>query len=109
MITLLGMSRPFPQKLKQLWLQLITVEQFHLTLWFPSKIITDQGRNVESELIENLCQVARVKKVRTSHYHPQTNGQCEHLNSTFLNMLALLIPEQKKDWKSHVPALCSCL
>ena len=37
---------------------------------FPSKIITVQGRNCESELIENLCQVAGVKKLRTSLDHP---------------------------------------
>ena len=78
---------------------------FILHYGFPSKIITDQGRNFESELIENLCQVAGVKKLRTSPYHPQTNGQCEHFNSTLLNMLGTLTPEQKKDWKSHVPAM----
>ena len=37
---------------------------------FPSKIITDQGRNFESELIDNLCWVAGVKKLRTSPYPP---------------------------------------
>ena len=72
---------------------------------FPAKFITDQGQNFESELIENLCQVVGVKKLRISPYHPQTNGQCEHFNSTLLNMLGTLTPEQKKDWKSHVPAL----
>ena len=41
---------------------------------FPTKIISDQGHNFESELIANLCQVAGVKKLRTSPYHPQTNG-----------------------------------
>ena len=71
---------------------------------FPSKIITDQGRNFESELIENLCQLAGVQKLRTSPYHPQTNGQCEPFNGTLLNILGTLTPEQKKDWKSHVPA-----
>ena len=45
---------------------------------FPSKVITDQGRNFESELIENLCHVAGVKKLRTSPYHPQDMGQCEN-------------------------------
>ena len=49
--------------------------------------------------------VAGVKKLRTSPYHPQTNGQCECFNSTLLNMLGMLTPKQKKDWKSHVPAL----
>ena len=60
---------------------------FILHYGFPEKIITDQGRNFESELIDNLCQVAGVKKLCTSPYRPQTNGQCERFNSTLLNML----------------------
>ena len=78
---------------------------FILHYGFPSKIITDQGRNFESELIDHLCQLAGVQKLRTSPYHPQTNGQCERFNGTLLNMLGTLTQEQKKDWKSHVPAL----
>ena len=78
---------------------------FTLHYVFPSKIITDQGRNFESELIDHLCQLAGVQKLRTSPYHRQTNGQCERFNGTLLNMLGTLTPEQKKDWKSHVPAL----
>ena len=46
-----------------------------------------------------------VKKLCTSPYHPQTNGQCECFNSTLLNMWGTLTPEQKKDWKSHVSAM----
>ena len=49
--------------------------------------------------------MAGVKKLRTSPYHSQTNGQCENFNSTPFNILQTLTPEQKKDWKSHVPAL----
>ena len=71
----------------------------------PTKIISDQGHNFESELIANLYQVAGVEKLRTSPYHPQTNGQCEQFNSTLLNMPGTLTPEQKKDWKTYVPAM----
>ena len=78
---------------------------FILHYGFPEKIISDQGRNFESELIGHLCQLAGVQKLRTSPYHPQTNRQCERFNGTLLNMLGTLTPEQKKDWKSHVPAL----
>ena len=64
---------------------------------FPTKIISDLGCNFESELIANLYQVAGVQKLRTSPYYPQTNWQCEQFNSTLLNMLGTLTPEQKKD------------
>ena len=100
------MLRPFHQNhrlalttSKLLW------NNFILHYGFPAKIITDQGQNFESELIENLCQVAGVKKLHTSPYYPQSNGQCEHFNSTLLNMLGTLTPEQKKDWKNHVSAM----
>ena len=73
---------------------------------FPDKIISDQGHNFESELLANLCEVAGVQKLRTTPYHPQTNGQCERFNSTLLNMLGTLTPEQKKDWKTYVPVWC---
>ena len=46
-----------------------------------------------------------VPKLRTSPYHPQTNGQCEWFNSTLLNMLGTLTLEQKKDWKTYVPVM----
>ena len=53
----------------------------------PEKILTDQGCNFESDLLKALCEIAQVKKIRTSGYHPQTNGQCEHFNATLINML----------------------
>ena len=81
-------------------------ENFIRHYGWPQKFISDQGRQFESELIEDLCKVARVEKVRTSPYHPQTNGMCERFNSTLLNMLGTLSPEEKKDWKSHALTMC---
>ena len=72
---------------------------------FPTKIISDQGCNFESKLKASLCQVAGVQKLRTSPYHSEMDGQCEWFNSTLLNMLGTLTPEQKKDWKTYVPAM----
>ena len=72
---------------------------------FPLKLLQIRAEIYKVNLIENLCQVAGVKKLGTSPYHLQANRQCEHFNSTLLNMLGTLTPEQKKDWMSHVAAL----
>ena len=70
-------AQPYPSKTqtalataKLLW------NNFIVHYGFPTKIISDQGHNFESELIANLCEVAGVQKLRTSPYHPQTKGQC---------------------------------
>ena len=69
---------------------------------FPEKFISVRGRNFESDLIKELCKIAGVKKVHTTPYHPQGNGQCERFNSTLCNMLGTLSEEEKSDWKSHL-------
>ena len=69
---------------------------------FPEKFISDQGRNFESDLIKELCKIAGVKKLHTTPYHPQGNGQCERFNSTLCNMLGTLSEEEKSDWKSYL-------
>ena len=66
---------------------------------FPTKIISDQSHNFESELIASLCQVAGVQKQRTSPYHPQVNGQYEWFNSTLLNMLGTLTQNKRRTGK----------
>ena len=66
---------------------------------FPEKFISDQGRNFESDLIKELCKIAGVKKLHTTPYHPQGNGQCKRFNSTLCNMLGTLSEEEKSELK----------
>ena len=52
-------------------------DKFIVHYGLPEKILTDQAHNFESDLLKALCEVAQVKKIRISGYHPQMNGQCE--------------------------------
>ena len=69
------------------------------------KILTDQGRKFESELITDFCRLTGTTKPRTSPYHPQTNDQCKRFNSTLINMQGTLPPECKPHWKVSIRML----
>ena len=48
---------------------------------------------------------AKIKKVRTTPYHPQTNGQCERFNRTLMTMLGALPYDRKVNWQDWVSTL----
>ena len=80
-------------------------ENFFLHYGFPSILHSDKGANFESKVIRNLCDIANIKKSRTTPYHPMGNGMVERFNKTLLNMLGTLTDNQKSDWKSHLSTL----
>ena len=52
-------------------------DKFIVHYGLPKKILTAQGHNFESDLLRALCELAQEKKIKTSGFHPQMNGQCE--------------------------------
>ena len=46
----------------------------------PEKLLSDQSRNFESQLVLELCTLTSEKKLHTTPYHLQMKRQCEHLN-----------------------------
>ena len=80
-------------------------DKYFVYYGFPEMIISDQGRNFESRVISELCKLGRVKELRTSPYHPQSNGQCDRFNATLLSMLGTLPPEGKATWTDKVGTL----
>ena len=81
------------------------LEKFVVHYGLPEKILTDQGYNFESDLLKELCEIAQVKKIRTSGYPPQTNEQCKCFNATLINMLGMLPEKPKSTWREQVPTL----
>ena len=69
----------------------------------PKEILTDQGTNFTSQLLQELYKMLGVKPVQTTPYHPQMDELVERFNQTLKQMLRKMIDEEGRDWDKLVP------
>ena len=72
-------------------------ENFLVNYQWPEKILTDQGKNFESSLVRELYELAGVQKLRTTPYHPETNGQYKHFSQMLISMIGTLPTHAKRN------------
>eukprot|EP00057_Strongylocentrotus_purpuratus_P015075 XP_011669549.1 PREDICTED: uncharacterized protein LOC105440753 isoform X1 [Strongylocentrotus purpuratus] len=68
----------------------------------PETLHTDQGRQFESRLVQELCSKLGIKKSRSTPYHPQGAGIVERCNRTIKDQLAKYISHQGGEWDTHI-------
>lgn len=54
-----------------------------MSLQFPERLHSEHGRNSESKVIKNLCEISGISKSRIP-YHPMGNGLVESFNQTLI-------------------------
>ncbi len=68
-----------------------------------SEIITDQGTHFMAKLMNLLYKQLGIKGIRTTPFHPQTDGLVECFNGTLKNMLKKFVDESGRDWDIELP------
>lgn len=71
----------------------------------PSEIITDQGTNFMAKVMKLLYKQLGIQGIRTTPFHPQTDGLVERFNGTLKNMLKKFVDESGRDWDKWIPFL----
>ncbi len=64
----------------------------------PKEILTDQGTAFMSRTLKELYELLGIKSIRTSIYHPQTDGLVERFNRTLKNMVHKFVKVDAKNW-----------
>lgn len=65
----------------------------------PLELHTDQGKNFDSKLFQELACLLGIRKTRSTALYPQSDGQVKRQQRTILHYyLAKFISDNQKDW-----------
>jgi hypothetical protein len=80
----------------------VVLDQWVCRYGVPKCLISDQGRQFESQLFTSLMLRLGVEKHRTTAYHPQSNGAVERAHRTLKQCIRTLT-EAGKCWERALP------
>ena len=75
------------------------VDEFFCCFSVPEQLHSDQGRQFESHMIREICDILKVSKTCTTAYHPQCDGLVERFNWTLKHMLSTTLKDHPFDWE----------
>lgn len=70
----------------------------------PDEVLTDQGSVFMSALCNQMCQLLQIKTLKTSPYHPHTDGMLERWHALLKSMLKKAQGD-RKDWDKYLKYL----
>ena len=106
-LTVLDLATHFPEAVAMKEHKASDVASGLLTVFsrfgFPKEILSDLGPELQSELMQIFLHEFHIKQIRTSPYHPMTNGACERFNGTMKKMLTAVCEKYKGRWDTVLP------
>lgn len=81
------------------------IDNWIIPYGFPDALLTDNGPRFVSKFFNGLCGCFNVKKLTTTAYHAQTNGQTEWFNKKIVAQLRQCVKKHEWDWDLFVQSL----
>ena len=79
------------------------VENVFCRYGLPLQLLSDQGKEFDNTLLQELCRLLGVDKVRTSAYKASTNGCVERFHRTLNAMIGRVVTDSQKEWDEILP------
>ncbi len=102
LLVILDYANRFPEAipLRSATSKAVARELVQLFSWvgIADEILTDQGSCFMSMLMKETCRQLKVKQLKTSIFHPQTDGLVERFNKTLKQMLRKVIDIDRRNW-----------
>lgn len=83
----------------------VLVCEFFARFGIPGELHSDQGREFESAVFKECCQLLGVRKTRTTPLRPQSDGMVERFNRTLTQEMAKYCQDDQEDWDVKIPFL----
>ena len=80
----------------------ILYNKFFSVFGFPIQLMPDQAAEFTGQVISVLCDLLGITKIRTSSYHPQTNGTIKRVHQTLRRIKEKMDPDKRAKWPSHL-------
>ena len=87
----------------------MVVGEFIARFGCPVEIHTDQGRNFEGILFNEMCNLLGINKTRTTSFRPSANGQVERLNYSIAQIIRCFVGEKSEVWDEYVGLAASAI
>ena len=80
----------------------VLYNEYFSVFGFPQWLMSDQGTGFTSKVIQAMCSLLGIEKIRTTMYHPQSNGSAERVHQTLRRMIRKLDSELHRKWLAHL-------
>ena len=81
----------------------VFIEKIVLQHGVPERVLTDQGTNFLSQLMDELYRQLGIERLRTTAYRPCCDGLVERFNRTLGDMLASYVSKTPNKWSDFLP------
>lgn len=79
------------------------VDEVCLVYNFPKTIVSDNGPAFIAETFAQMAKLLEIKHIKTTPYHPQSNGGIERYHRTLGQYVRAYAQKQAENWHKYIP------